>query len=51
MVENDDLRNVYKTFEIISFWLLGVWLMLLCAPIILPIVMIKAAKEDMSMWD
>lgn len=51
MVENDDLRIVYKTFQIISFWLLGVWLMLLFAPIILPIVMVKAAREDASCWD
>jgi len=51
MEVEESLRTTYKTFEVLSFWMLGVWLMLLLSPIILPILLINAAKESKSMWD
>ena len=36
----DTLQETYEFFKTLSFWLLGVWLLIALAPIILPILMI-----------
>lgn len=42
----NNLRIVYEMTKEISFWLLGVWLLIAFAPIILPILMIADYMEN-----
>jgi hypothetical protein len=41
-----NLKIVYEIFKEISFWLVGVWLLIGFAPIILPILMIADNMEN-----
>lgn len=41
-----NLRTVYEMVKEISFWLVGVWLLIAFAPIILPILMIEDYMEN-----
>ena len=42
----NNLRIVYVMFKEISFWLVGVWMLIAFAPIILPILMIADYMEN-----
>lgn len=41
-----NFRVVYEIFKELSFWLVGVWLLVAFAPIILPILMIADYMEN-----
>ena len=41
-----NFKIVYEMLKEISFWLLGVWLLIAFAPIILPILMIADYMEN-----
>ena len=41
-----NLKTVYEIFRDLSFWLVGVWLLIGFAPIILPILMIADYMEN-----
>ena len=41
-----NFRVVYEMFKELSFWLVGVWLLVAFAPIILPILMIADYMEN-----
>lgn len=41
-----NFKVVYEMFKELSFWLVGVWLLIALAPIILPILMIEDYMEN-----
>lgn len=45
---SEELRTVYEFFKNVSFWLLGVWLLIALSPVILPVLMIQNYVENFS---
>ena len=41
-----NFKIIYEMFKELSFWLIGVWLLICFAPIILPILMITDYMEN-----
>lgn len=42
----DTLRETYEFFKTLSFWLFGIWLLIVLAPIILPVLMLGNYSES-----
>ena len=41
-----NFKVIYEIFKELSFWLIGVWLLIALAPILLPILMIADYMEN-----
>lgn len=49
MIERD-LKEICTTLAWISFWLVGVWVLIAIAPVLLPVLCFKAYEESPSRW-